>query len=40
MDQQKKRRLVEQNYAQKQQKAKEKMTTCFYKLKVCFIFNF
>ncbi|XP_045831724.1 chromatin structure-remodeling complex protein SYD-like isoform X2 [Trifolium pratense] len=33
MDQQKKRRLVEQNYAQKQQKAREKMTTCFYKLK-------
>jgi ATP-dependent helicase STH1/SNF2 len=40
MDQQKKRLLVEQSWVQKQQKAKEKLTTCFYKLKVCFDFNF
>lgn len=38
MDQQKKRRLVEQNWVQKQQKAKERMTACFHKLKVCFNF--
>lgn len=41
MDQQKKRLLVQQNWMQKQQKAKERMTTCFHKLKVClFIVTF
>ena len=39
MDQQKKRLLVEQNSVQKQQKTKQKMATCFLKLKVCFTFN-
>ncbi|KAJ1395171.1 SNF2-related, N-terminal domain [Sesbania bispinosa] len=33
MDQQKKRLLVQKNWVQKQQKAKERMTTCFHKLK-------
>ncbi|XP_004508316.1 uncharacterized protein [Cicer arietinum] len=33
MDQQKKRLLVEQKWVQKQQKANERMTTCFHKLK-------
>ncbi|KAK7363636.1 hypothetical protein VNO77_05786 [Canavalia gladiata] len=33
MDQQKKRLLVEQNWVQKQQKTKQRMATCFHKLK-------
>ncbi|KAK7264579.1 hypothetical protein RJT34_32188 [Clitoria ternatea] len=33
MDYQKKRLLAEQNWVQKQQKTKQKMATCFYKLK-------
>lgn len=38
MDQRKKRLLVEQNWVQRQQKTKQKMATCFHKLKVCFTF--
>ncbi|XP_027331720.1 chromatin structure-remodeling complex protein SYD [Abrus precatorius] len=33
MDQQRKRLLVEQNWVQKQQKTKQRMATCFHKLK-------
>lgn len=36
MDQQKKKLLVEQSWALKQHKAKQRITTCFHKLKVCY----
>jgi hypothetical protein len=35
MDQQKKKFLVEQSWVQKQQKTKQRIATCFDKLKVC-----
>ena len=35
MDQQRKKLLTEQNWVLKQQKTKQRIATCFYKLKVC-----
>lgn len=36
MDQQKKKLLAEQNWALKQQNTRQRMTSCFNKLKVCY----